>query len=89
MDAWLHGADAGFRAMVSLDGHGGTGGMKLWVTVVHAIKNREVGEYHGPVVPGETLEDAERYLERNGLGYCEIDMEYTGEQFIPLKHELN
>lgn len=50
--------------------------MKRWVTEVRAIDpiNPERGAilWAGPNVPGETHADAEKYCQKNGLGYCRV-----------------
>lgn len=50
--------------------------MKRWVTEVTAIDpaniERGIIRWAGPEVPGETVEEAERYCQENGLGYCRV-----------------
>lgn len=41
--------------------------------------------YRGPNVPGISFEDAQRFCEENGLGYCHIDGILSKE--IPLKDD--
>lgn len=48
--------------------------MTIWLTEIFA-KDPVDGLYKpfcGPNVPGITFEDAERYCQENGLGYCRV-----------------
>lgn len=72
--------------------------MKQYVTEIKAVnpKTGKLTNYMGPYVLGISFEDAERYCQLNGLGYCdvtgelisEID-EVTGERNDFDKIELN
>jgi len=64
------------------DGVGGSecGGvlllMKRWVTEIKAIDpnapDKGVILWFGPYVEANTLEEAEKYCQDNGLGYCKV-----------------
>lgn len=49
--------------------------VNLYTTLVHAINPRsgKLELFAGPIVPGETLEDAQRYCQTNNLQYCIVD----------------
>lgn len=52
-----------------------------WTTFIRAI-SPETGElllWMGPLVDGETQEDAQKWCNENGLGYCWVDAVYVGE----------
>lgn len=54
---------------------------KKWVTYIKAI-NPKTGEmclWLGPYVNGETMEDAQKWCDLNGLGYCEVVSEFVSE----------
>lgn len=61
--------------------------MKKWATQVKAIDptnpERGVISWCGPSIDAISIKDAEKYCQENGLGYCEILGELTGE--IPCK----
>lgn len=63
--------------------------MKTFTTYIHALVDGEIRLFEGPHVNGEDENDAKRYCDRNGLGYCEIGEEIVEERFWLLKHELN
>lgn len=50
--------------------------------------NGEIIKFEGPKAPGITVKDAQQYCERNGLGYCIVDMVSTCEHEI-IDFELN
>ena len=58
---------------------------KWWVTEVKAKSpiDASMRSYGGPNVPGNTLEDAQEYCEKNGLGYCWVVGQLIAE--IPCK----
>jgi len=45
----------------------------------HESEVLDLREYTGPVVPGITLEDAQRYCNTHGLGYCRVIGEHIAE----------
>lgn len=55
--------------------------MKQYVTEIRAIDplTGDLKRWVGPNVPGESFEDAARYCQENGLGYCEVTGEFVGE----------
>lgn len=55
--------------------------MKKWTTKIIAVhpKTKELFIWMGPYVDGETAEDAQKFCDENGLGYCEVDCEFIGE----------
>lgn len=61
--------------------------MRYWATEIKAIDPTD-GQWKtwgGPNVPGINQEDAERYCQQNGLGYCEVVGEL--EEEIPTKED--
>ena len=48
--------------------------IKLWVTQIRAISqvDGELRVFDGPLVPGVTRSDAERYCQEHGLDYVEV-----------------
>lgn len=61
--------------------------MRHWTTTIQAIDplDGEIKTWGGPNVPGINWQDAKDYLQRNGLGYCDIDGELVEE--IPTKSD--
>jgi hypothetical protein len=59
--------------------------MPLYITKIKARSpiDGTMTEYHGPHVPGNSIEEAQEYCEQNGLGYCWVDDELISE--IPVK----
>lgn len=59
--------------------------MRMWVTEIQAIDPVDgvLKSWCGPNVPGINQEDAERYCQQNGLGYCAVIGELVAE--IPCK----
>lgn len=57
----------------------------MWVTEIHAIDPVDgiLKTWRGPNVLGINYEDAERYCQHNGLGYCKVIGELVAE--IPCK----
>ncbi|HUN55898.1 MAG TPA: hypothetical protein VMU29_12140 [Smithella sp.] len=56
--------------------------MKYWTTIIKAEPWDKPGPYFcfaGPLIAAETMEEAQKYCEENGLGYCKVDAEYVGE----------
>jgi len=55
--------------------------MKKWVTKIMAVdpKTKILCVWMGPYVDGETMADAQKFCDENGLGYCEVDSEFIGE----------
>lgn len=55
---------------------------KTYTTTIHAEDpiTGEMFHWNGPIVPGYSFDDAQMYCQVNGLGYCKVDGEYTGEQ---------
>lgn len=55
--------------------------MRYWVTTVRAIdpNDKELKDFAGPNVPGLNREDAEKYCQKNGLGYLRIEGELIEE----------
>lgn len=55
--------------------------MKFWCTTITAIDpiTTEMKSWCGPNVPGINKADAERYCQKNGLGYCKVDGELIAE----------
>ena len=60
--------------------------MKYWTTEIRAIDPIDgyLKNWCGPNVPGESWEDAEKYCQENGLGYCRI----TGELICEIPWNL-
>ena len=54
--------------------------MNKYTTKIKAIcpKTGELGTYHGPVVNGISVADAQLWCGNNGMGYCKVDMISTG-----------
>jgi hypothetical protein len=52
--------------------------MRLWKTQVRAVDPRDnvIRVWAGAPVPGIDIEDAERYIQENDLGYLEVAGEY-------------
>lgn len=50
--------------------------MNLYTTLIEAICpiDGELKLYRGQDVPGISFADAQNYCNRNGLGYCKVDM---------------
>jgi len=47
--------------------------MLYWITEIHALNPEgHLKKWCGPAVPGISREDAERYCQENGLGYCRV-----------------
>lgn len=70
--------------------------MRYWTTVIlaatpdtHETDLLDLREYSGPRVPGINLEDAQRYCNANGLGYCRVigehiaDVDYATGKITP------
>lgn len=54
--------------------------MKTWVTEILAYDHsNELQRWIGPHVPGINMQDAQRYCEENGLGYCKVLGELVAE----------
>lgn len=55
--------------------------MRLFVTEIKAICpiTGDLLTYAGQLVPGICLEDAQRYCNENGLGYCKVVGEFVCE----------
>ena len=55
--------------------------MKKWTTEIQAIDpfDLELKTWMGPIIESPSLEDAERYCQENGLGYCKIIGEFIEE----------
>ncbi len=58
--------------------------MKVFTTNIQAISPNDgkLKTYSGPYIFGTTKEEAQKYCEDNGLGYCKIEAElhYTKEE---------
>jgi len=54
--------------------HSVEGTMKKWTTEIRAIDplTGELATYAGPYIDAPTFEDAERFCQANGLGYCKV-----------------
>jgi len=55
--------------------------MKTFTTLIKAV-NQKTGElqyFAGQNVQAETIEDAQEYCNKNGLGYCKVDGEFISE----------
>lgn len=61
----------------------------MWVTEIQAIDplTGVLKTWFGPNVPGINQEDAERYCQQNGLGYCAVIGELVAE--MPCKEGTN
>ena len=48
--------------------------IKMWATELRAIDpmDGELKTWGGPMIPGRTIQEAESYLQTNGIGYCRI-----------------
>lgn len=46
----------------------------IWLTEIRAVDpvDGQMKTWAGPDVPGNSREEAERYCQENGLGYCEV-----------------
>ena len=55
--------------------------MKKWTTIIKAINplTGELKRFGGPNVPAPTKELAEKYCQKNRLGYCHVDGEFIAE----------
>lgn len=53
--------------------------MNLYTTYIYALVDGEITQFSGPKVPGISFADAQDYCESNSLGYCVVDMVFTGE----------
>ena len=65
--------------------------MKKFTTSIEAI-NPHTGElniFNGPVIEAQSWEQAQFNCDNNGLGYCRVDGEFTGESIFLNKFELN
>ena len=72
--------------------------MKTFTTKIKAInpKTGELFNWFGPDVQAETKEEAQKYCDENGLGYCEVHEElvmeipfHTAEFASKLNDKLN
>ena len=65
--------------------------MKTWTTLIRAVdpKDGEIKLWMGPYIPGEDKQEAIKYCQSNGLGYCQVDMEFVGEVDDPPKLSKN
>lgn len=61
--------------------------MKKYATTIFARdpKTKEMKNWVGPNVPGISFQDAQKYCNQNGLGYCHVDGELIAE--IPTKND--
>jgi hypothetical protein len=62
--------------------------MKKWVTSIMAVPvtSNTDGKpiyFAGPMVEGETIQEAQAYCEANGLGYCKVIGEFIEEIDAP------
>lgn len=68
---------------------------KMWTTEIWAVHPEITGnrflhnpryvqsvKWQGPHVPGTSLEDAQRYCNEHGLGYCRVVGEWIAEGYI-------
>lgn len=46
--------------------------IRNYITEIRAEVNGTIQVFSGPMVPGTSFEDAQRYCEENGLGYCKV-----------------
>lgn len=48
---------------------------RYYTTLIHAInpKNGNLVLFSGPYIIALSFEDAQRYCDENGLGYCKVD----------------
>jgi len=62
--------------------------MKLWTTEIWAVQGtidspfeqyNKPTQWQGPYVPGISIEDAQRYCDTHGLGYCRVIGELIAE----------
>jgi len=63
--------------------------MKHWTTKIRAIDPIDgISKlWVGPIVPGESSQEAHIYCQQTGLGYCQIDGEFV--MSINHEHDLN
>lgn len=61
--------------------------MKYFTTKIRAIDpiDKTIKTYCGPNIPAISFQDAEKYCQLNGLGYCEVDGILVAE--IPTKED--
>ncbi|MFA6087420.1 hypothetical protein [Mucilaginibacter sp.] len=54
--------------------------MNKYITTIKAVcpKTNKLKNYHGPVVEGISVADAQMRCDNNGMGYCKVDMISTG-----------
>jgi hypothetical protein len=59
--------------------------MRLHTTTIRAIcpHTGEFKTYEGPQVIGTSFDDAQKYCDNNGLGYCKVESVLVAE--IPVK----
>lgn len=62
--------------------------MNLYTTIIRAIcpKDGTLKNYSGQRVKGNTIEDAQRYCDTNGLGYYKVDALLVTD--IPLMEDI-
>lgn len=65
--------------------------MKRWATLIYAYYYGEVRTFQGPIMQTEQndMDEAQEWLDSNGLGYLVIEGEYTGEKVHIEKFQLN
>ena len=54
---------------------------KIYVTLINAVdpKTGLLCHWVGPDIEAESFDDAVKYCQENGLGYCRVDGEKVGE----------
>lgn len=65
--------------------------MKKYVTKIKAINplNGDLVIWHGPIIKADNWNEAEKYLQLNGLGYCSIYGEFVAEVEFDLNSWFN
>jgi hypothetical protein len=55
--------------------------MKKWLTYIKAVnpQNGELCLWVGPLAIGETIQDAQKWCNNNGFGYCQVVGEFVAE----------
>lgn len=69
---------------------------KIWTTEIWAVNHTRYFDpargfpikWQGPYVPGTSIEDAQRYCDTNGMGYCRVVGELIEEGEIGVMFDI-